>query len=85
MPRPPPPALALRMIGKPMRSAAARSSSSLWMPAEPGSVGTPAAAMAARALILSPMRRIAAGGGPIQLRPHLMQTSANSAFSERKP
>ena len=85
MPRPPPPAAALRITGRPIRSAASSSWTSSCRPDEPGKIGTPAAAIAARARILSPMRRIASVGGPIQVSPHLRHTSAKSAFSDRKP
>ncbi len=37
------------------------------------------------AALLSPMARIAAGGGPTKTRPAAPQASARSAFSARKP
>jgi hypothetical protein len=38
-----------------------------------------------RASDLSPTPRIAAGDGPMNVTPHVMQISANFALSERKP
>jgi hypothetical protein len=37
------------------------------------------------ASIFEPMAAMAAGGGPIQVRPASMTACANAAFSERKP
>ena len=41
--------------------------------------------ISARARTLSPISRISSGGGPIQTSLHRWHTSANSAFSARKP
>ena len=49
------------------------------------SVGTPAAAAIRFASSLSPPRRSASGGGPIQVRPASSTASANAALSARKP
>ena len=73
------------MTGKPMRSTASRASRSVSMAPVPGKIGTPASAMVLRADTLSPMMRMTPGWGPIQVRPHFSTTSANSAFSDRKP
>ena len=68
-----------------MRSTASSACASVSMTPVPGSVGTPAFSIAARADTLSPMRRITSGRGPIQCRPHFFTTSAKWAFSARKP
>jgi hypothetical protein len=83
--RPPPPADALMMMGKPMRSTASKACSSLSMTPVPGKIGTPASAITLRAETLSPMRRMISGCGPIQCRPHFCTTPAKCAFSARKP
>ena len=85
LPRPPPPAAALRITGRPIRSACSSSWFSELIVPEPGRIGTPAFCIASRARILSPIRRIASGGGPIQVSPQRAVTSANSASSARKP
>jgi hypothetical protein len=54
-------------------------------PSLPGVTGTPALRAAARAAFLSPIARIAAEGGPINLILQLSQTSAKCAFSARNP
>ena len=86
MPRPPPPAEALRITGKPTsrasRAAWLASSSGSWLP---GSTGTPAALAVCRALALSPIRRMTSGRGPIQPILHSSSTSAKWAFSARNP
>ena len=51
----------------------------------PATNGAPAADAILRAETLSPSARIAAGGGPIQIKPALITASAKSAFSERNP
>jgi len=53
--------------------------------AVPGTCGAPARWAMCRAETLSPRERIAAGGGPIQVRPASMTAWAKSAFSERNP
>ena len=56
MPMPPPPAAALSITGNPTWAATARASSALPTgPSEPGSTGTPAAAIRRRASVFSPM------------------------------
>ena len=51
----------------------------------PGRMGSPAFFMVWRALFLSPMSRMIEGGGPMKVRPWVLQISANLAFSARKP
>jgi hypothetical protein len=51
----------------------------------PGSSGSPASVMAARAEVLSPSFAITDAGGPMNVMPFDSQTSAKSASSERNP
>ncbi|CAB4677241.1 unannotated protein [freshwater metagenome] len=51
----------------------------------PATSGAPAFAAMRRAETLSPSALIAAGGGPIQIRPASRTAWAKSARSERKP
>ena len=51
----------------------------------PATNGAPTSAAIFRADTLSPNERIAAGGGPIQIKPAAITRSAKSAFSERNP
>ena len=51
----------------------------------PGTIGTPASRIRRRASVLSPMARMAAGGGPTQISPAASTASANAARSARKP
>ncbi len=87
MPRPPPPAAALRMTGKPISLgqllAPRRPSRST--PRAPGRSGSPAFSMASRAATLLPMSRSISGRGPMKRSRSFSTISANSAFSERKP
>ena len=77
MPRPPPPADALRITGKPTsRAARTAFSSSSTTPGEPGITGTPALIMAFLARLLSPMSRMAWGPGPMNLMLQASQISA---------
>ena len=86
MPRPPPPADALRITGNPIRSAnLTRSRSSVTTPSDPGSWGSPASRIASLARTLLPIIRIMSGRGPIQPKPECWTISANSAFSLRNP
>ena len=48
-------------------------------------IGTPASRIAARAAVFEPISSIAAGGGPIHVRPASSTVRANAAFSARKP
>ena len=48
-------------------------------------IGTPAARIAARASVFDPISSIAAGGGPIQVRPASSTVRAKAAFSARNP
>ena len=50
-----------------------------------GGQGTPAPSMRRLASALSPMARMAAGGGPMKTSPASPQASAKSARSDRKP
>ena len=86
MPRPPPPAAALSMTGKPMSRASRSASSSEPMPpSEPGTVGMPSSFAARLAAILSPISRICSGRGPMKCTLCSPRISANRAFSARKP
>ena len=51
----------------------------------PGTWGAFTFSAMCRAATLSPSWAIAAGGGPIHVRPASITAAANSAFSERKP
>ena len=70
MPRPPPPALALTMMGYPCCRAKTSASSS-WAIGSgvPGTIGTPAAAAALRPATLSPSRRCISAVGPTKTIP----------------
>jgi hypothetical protein len=86
MPRPPPPAAALKITGKPAASATSTASaSSLSGSSLPGTTGTPACLAITRACALSPIKRIASGEGPMNVRPQARQMSAKAGFSARKP
>ncbi len=85
MPRPPPPADALMITGRPISSTAVSAWSSVSSRPVPGKIGTPALTIAARAEILPPIRRISAGVGPMKRSLQRSHISANSAFSDRKP
>ena len=85
IPLPPPPADALNMTGKPIRSAAATTSSSSPSTSVPGTTGTPASCMIARAVTLSPIFSIASGCGPMNVTPAARHAAANGARSDRKP
>ncbi len=52
---------------------------------KPGTVDTPASAASCFEVILSPIARIAAGGGPMNATPSAPSASAKSARSLRKP
>jgi hypothetical protein len=85
MPRPPPPPDALRMTGKPMRVACSVASAASFKTPVPGSSGKPKRAATPRELTLSPHMRIASAVGPMKAMRQFLQTSANFAFSDRKP
>jgi hypothetical protein len=55
------------------------------VPLLPGVTGTPALRAVSRATALSPMARIEAGFGPMNLILQLSHTSAKWAFSARNP
>ena len=74
MPRPPPPAAALIISGKPTSSGV------------PVSItGTPASAAIRFASSLSPAERMTSGGGPTQVSPAAVTASASAGLSARKP
>src|SRR5260221_12898681 len=73
-------------IGRPCPSATrAASAGPATGPGVPGANGAPALRAMVRAAVLSPSASMAAGGGPIQVRPAAMTSRANCAFSARKP
>ncbi len=86
IPFPPPPAVALSIIGYfiflAIFFASARDSK---IPSEPGIVGTPAFSMVILALALSPIPSIISGLAPMNLIPFSAQTLEKVAFSERNP
>ena len=83
---PPPPAAALSITGKPMRSAAsARRPRSSTASSVPGTTGTPAAVAMRRAEVFSPMSAMVSLRGPMKTRPASSQARAKEAFSARKP
>ena len=74
------------MTGKPISSAAVRSSAIEEIPpSDPGVTGTPASIIRRRASILSPMARMTSPEGPTKTRPSASQASAKSPFSARNP
>ena len=86
MPRPPPPAAALMITGKPIpRASSSAVSTSGITPSLPGTTGSPASFMVRRATALSPILRIISGVGPMKVKPHEAHTSAKCAFSDRNP
>ncbi len=85
-PRPPPPWAAFIATGTPCCFANSTiSSAEVTGSAEPGAKGAPTLWAIWRAETLSPSKRIAAGGGPIQIKPASITICAKSAFSERNP
>ncbi|CAB4964247.1 unannotated protein [freshwater metagenome] len=85
-PRPPPPWAALIATGRPCSFANAMISSGVSTGSiVPATKGAPTTAAIFRAETLSPRERIAAGGGPIQIKPAAITRSAKSAFSDKKP
>jgi len=84
MPRPPPPAAALSISGRPMpdKSGVTAASSGT---SRPGTTGTPASLAARRAASLLPNASWASGGGPIQISPASRTARAKAAFSDRNP
>ncbi len=53
--------------------------------AAPGVIGTPAAAILARAAGFDPMASIALAAGPMKVTPAASHAAGSSRFSERKP
>ena len=84
IPFPPPPADALSITGKPIFFAALTASSVVSHVA-PGTMGTPAALIFARAAVLEPICRIALAAGPTKTMPARSHASGISGFSLRKP
>ena len=84
IPLPPPPLDALSITGKPIFSAAATASSVVSHVA-PGTMGTPAALMRARAAVLLPICRIALAGGPMKAMPAFSHASGSAGFSLKNP
>ena len=87
LPRPPPPAVALSMIGavRAERRRNAAASSTVMPPGVPRSTGTPSRSARARAAALSPNRASTSGDGPTNVMPASAQRAANAGFSLRKP
>ena len=86
MPRPPPPAAALTSTGKPIAFAIASASwSEVTPPSEPGTTGMPSRLAVRLASILSPIRRMWLGFGPMKWMLCSSRISAKRAFSDRKP
>ena len=86
MPRPPPPAVALSMMGYPISLAISLPSfTESMIPSEPGIVGTPARFMVSLAVALSPILLIISALAPMNLIPYSSQTLENSAFSAKNP
>ena len=54
-------------------------------PSDPGRIGTPASLMIPRAQSFTPIARITAGVGPMNLMPEISHTSAKPAFSLKNP
>ena len=86
MPRPPPPAAAFTRTGKPIACAIDIASWSEEMaPSDPGTTGMPRRLAVRLASILSPIRRICSGLGPMKWTSCSARISAKRAFSDRKP
>ena len=86
MPRPPPPAAAFRMTGKPkLRAFSSASSPSFKGSVQPGMMGTPHWMAISLALSLSPIFASTSEDGPTNRIPFSSQARAKSAFSDRKP
>ena len=75
------PAAARRRLDERRQADLVRADSTL----ESGSTGTPAARINRFASIFEPIAVIAAGGGPIHVRPASITDWANAAFSLRNP
>ena len=67
------------------RAAARAASISATGPSEPGTTGRPASCIAFLAAILSPIRRMCSGDGPMKVNSCSSTIAAKSAFSARKP
>ena len=85
MPRPPPPAAAFRMTGKPNSMASFWAACRLWRGSVvPGVVGTPHSTAICLAESLSPIRSSTLEDGPMNLMPASSQARAKSPFSDKK-
>jgi hypothetical protein len=84
-PRPPPPAEAFNITGKPISRAVFKAVATSLRASDPGITGIPRAFILFLAPILRPMSFIARGDGPIKVMPASAQVLAKSAFSDRKP
>ncbi len=83
---PPPPPAALTAIGYPISSASGAASSTVATgDVVPGTIGTPAARISARARVLDPIASIAEAGGPTNTSPASSHAWAKLADSARKP
>ena len=86
MPRPPPPAAAFRITGKPKLTAfSSASSASRSGSVQPGMMGTPHLTAISLALSLSPIWASTSEDGPTNRMPLASQARSKSAFSDRKP
>jgi hypothetical protein len=87
MPRPPPPAAALMISGRPICARAFSRAVALIgdQAPEPGQDGHTGRHHRLLGADLVAHECGSLGLGPMNVNPHLRQTSANSAFSERKP
>lgn len=85
MPLPPPPAEAFTSSGNPIARIRSRKEAGSSSSTAEGVSGKPASATKRREAILSPIRRITSGEGPIQRSPASSTAAANPAFSARKP
>ena len=86
IPFPPPPDDALIITGKPISFAISRPFAASYTGSfVPGTTGTPASIMVFLASDLLPIRLMISADGPINVMLHFSHSSANLAFSERKP
>ena len=86
MPRPPPPAAALIISGKPSSEAIRWASSTLSTdPPLHGATGTPACSASFLASILSPSLRMTSASGPAKTMPSRSHSSEKAGCSATKP
>ena len=86
IPRPPMPAVAFTIAGRPS-SEACRAASASFVAGAPahGTTGIPRPSASRLLAILSPSARIAAGEGPMNVTPSLSHSSAKAGCSATKP